>query len=218
MGRAAWHIALPSGAKLVLLCIISHYNDARGCAFPSLARLARMCGLHKRTVQTHITLLVQKSVLQVAKNPRLLHPMCTASTRLLWPRRPAQQTVPAVQKIYPPRWRFLQGGGDFYGQRAEITTQNGSNGIQQKKTTEPPTPAKPCLAPPPHKGQNHLRRHRCFCNLCPAQRIRLLLQAWQQVRRASAGPPCPMRCNANNCSTMPPPWANRWAGWCKSWR
>ena len=71
MSRAVWHLPLPSGAKLVLLSILSHYNDARGIAYPSIARLADVCGLHRRTVQMHLGLLVSLGVLWITRVPGL---------------------------------------------------------------------------------------------------------------------------------------------------
>jgi len=190
MGRAAWHIALPSGAKLVLLCIISHYNDARGCAFPSLARLARMCGLHKRTVQTHIALLVQKSVLQVAKAPGLCTHVYRINEAALAPPPSAAEGACGAENFPAEVASFATRDGNFYGQRAEITTQNGSNRFQQKKTTEPPPKAKPSSS----SSSSSL-----FLQSLPSPEDQAALQAWQQVRRAKGRPALP---NALQCQQL----------------
>ena len=199
MGRAAWHIALPSGAKLVLLCIISHYNDARGCAFPSLARLARMCGLHKRTVQTHIALLVQKSVLQVAKAPGLCTHVYRINEAALAPPPSAAEGAGGAENLPTEVAIFAAGGGDSYDPCAEITTQNGSNETQQKKTTEPPTPTKPCPAPPPPKAEPSSSSSSLFLQSLPSPEDQAALQAWQQVRRAKGRPALP---NALQCQQL----------------
>ena len=107
MSRAAWQVPLPSGVKLVLLSILSHYNDARGIAYPSIARLAVVCGLHRRTVQAHIALLVQLGVLWITRVPGLR----TSGYRV------DEVAISALK------------GGDFSAQGAEITTQNGLNAV-----------------------------------------------------------------------------------------
>ena len=194
MGRAAWHVALPSGAKLVLLCLISHYNDAQGFAFPSLARLARMCGLHKRTVQAHITLLLQRGMLQVGKAPGLRTSVYRIHEAALQAENSADK-LPAEVVFSAPI------AGNFYAQPAEITTQNGSNGIQQKKTTEAltkPCPAPPPPAPPP-KAAPASSSSSLWLQSLPSPQDQAALQAWQQVRRAKGRPALP---NALQCQQL----------------
>lgn len=49
--RAVWELSRRSGShKLVLLCIAHHQNDTSGEAWPSIGRIADMCGLGRRQV------------------------------------------------------------------------------------------------------------------------------------------------------------------------
>ncbi|SER76119.1 helix-turn-helix domain-containing protein [Giesbergeria anulus] len=201
MARAAWGVDMPSGAKLVLLCIIHHYNDARGVAFPSLARLARLCGLHKRTVQGHIALLVTRGVLQVDKSPGFSTNVYRIHEAALAP-PPSATEIPAQEMANLPPKVVLAAprGGDFSGQWAEITTQNGSNEPQQKKTTEPP--ATPCPAPPaaaPMPQEPSSSSSTLFLQSLQSPADQAALQAWQQVRRAKGRPALP---NALQCQQL----------------
>ncbi|MBX9936746.1 MAG: helix-turn-helix domain-containing protein [Burkholderiaceae bacterium] len=200
MGRATWHIALPSGAKLVLLCIISHFNDAQGFAFPSLMRLARLCGLHKRTVQTHITLLTQRGVLQVGKAPGL----CTHVYRINEAALAAQPSVThsasGAENLPTEVASFAASSGDFSGPCAEITTQNGSNGFQPQKTTEPPAPpCPPSASPPLPPSAPSSSSSFLFLQSLSSPQDQAALQAWQQVRRAKGRPALP---NALQCQQL----------------
>ena len=198
MGRAAWQVALPSGAKLVLLCIISHYNDARGCAFPSLERLARMCGLHKRTVQTHITVLVQKGVLHVGKAPGLSTNVYHINEAALAPLPSATHGSSHADNLPTGVAFSASSSGDFSDPCAEITTQNGSNGVQQKKTTEPP--ATPCPTPaPPAPAPKAESSSSLFLQSLQNPEDQAALQAWQQMRRAKGRPALP---NALQCQQL----------------
>ncbi|SER58537.1 helix-turn-helix domain-containing protein [Giesbergeria anulus] len=207
MGRATWHIALPSGAKLVLLCIISHFNDAQGFAFPSLMRLARLCGLHKRTVQTHITLLTQRGVLQVGKAPGLCCHVYRINEAALAAQPSATDDASGAENFPTEVVLAAPAGGDFSGPCAEITTQNGSNRIQQKKTTEPPAP--PCPAPPPPPPPPKMESASplplpssssyLFLQSLHSPQDQAALQAWQQVRRAKGRPALP---NALQCQQL----------------
>ena len=63
-----WRCALPRGtSKLVLQCFCHHVNNTSGLCWPSIARVARMCGLSERAVQGHVRGLVTAGVLR----PRL---------------------------------------------------------------------------------------------------------------------------------------------------
>ncbi|ABM38624.1 helix-turn-helix domain-containing protein [Polaromonas naphthalenivorans] len=63
-----WHAALPKGInKLVLLALCNHVNDATGLTWPSVTRLARLCGMSSRTVQTHIRALLRAGILCVRR-------------------------------------------------------------------------------------------------------------------------------------------------------
>ena len=168
MSRAVWHLPLPSGAKLVLLSVLSHYNDARGIAYPSIARLADVCGLHRRTVQAHIALLARMGVLWITQVPGLR----TSGYKV------DEVAISALQ------------GGDFSANRAENTTQNGMNAVELKRETAPapkpaPTPAAPpaipASAPAPFAWAQHLH----------SDSDHAALRAWQTVRRAKGRPAQP---------------------------
>ena len=63
-----WRCALPRGAsKLVLQCFCHHVNNASGLCWPSIGRVALMCGLSARAVQGHVRRLVAAGILR----PRL---------------------------------------------------------------------------------------------------------------------------------------------------
>ena len=59
-----WLSALPKGvSKIVLLCFCAHLNDAAKLSWPSVARVARLCGMGERTVQKHIRALERAGIL-----------------------------------------------------------------------------------------------------------------------------------------------------------
>ena len=63
-----WRCALPRGvSKLVLQCFCHHVNNTSGLCWPSIARVALMCGLSARAVQGHVRGLVKAGILR----PRL---------------------------------------------------------------------------------------------------------------------------------------------------
>jgi len=63
-----WRCALPRGvSKLVLQCFCHHVNNESGLSWPSIARVALMCGMSERTVQGHVRALVKAGILR----PRL---------------------------------------------------------------------------------------------------------------------------------------------------
>ena len=63
-----WRCALPRGvSKLVLQCFCHHVNNTSGLCWPSIARVALMCGLSERAVQGHVRGLVAAGILR----PRL---------------------------------------------------------------------------------------------------------------------------------------------------
>lgn len=58
-----WHAQMPKGiSKLVLLAFCAHVNEA-GLCWPSIGRLARLCGMGERTIQTHVRALKQAGIL-----------------------------------------------------------------------------------------------------------------------------------------------------------
>ena len=59
-----WLSALPKGvSKIVLLCFCAHLNDVSALSWPSVARVARLCGMGERTVQKHIRALERAGIL-----------------------------------------------------------------------------------------------------------------------------------------------------------
>lgn len=63
IGRV-WLSALPKGvSKIVLLCFCAHLNDVSALSWPSVARVARLCGMGERTVQKHIRALERAGIL-----------------------------------------------------------------------------------------------------------------------------------------------------------
>ena len=63
-----WRCALPRGtSKLVLQCFCHHVNNVSGLSWPSIVRVALMCGMSERTVQGHVRSLVKTGILR----PRL---------------------------------------------------------------------------------------------------------------------------------------------------
>ena len=70
MAAKIWRCALPPGVnKLVLQCFVHHLNAREGAAYfglswPSVSRVARMCGLSERTVQGHIRALERAGILR----------------------------------------------------------------------------------------------------------------------------------------------------------
>jgi len=70
MAAKIWRCALPPGVnKLVLQCFVHHLNAREGAAYfglswPSVSRVARMCGISERTVQGHIRALERAGILR----------------------------------------------------------------------------------------------------------------------------------------------------------
>ena len=63
-----WRCALPRGvSKLVLQCFCHHLNNESSLSWPSIVRVALMCGMSERTVQGHVRALVKAGILR----PRL---------------------------------------------------------------------------------------------------------------------------------------------------
>ena len=63
IGRV-WLSAMPKGvSKMVLLCFCGHLNDGAKLSWPSVARVARLCGMGERTVQKHIRALERAGIL-----------------------------------------------------------------------------------------------------------------------------------------------------------
>ena len=64
MTTKVWLSALPKGInKLVLLCFCQHLNDISALSWPSISRVARMCGMSERTVQCHVRALQRAGIL-----------------------------------------------------------------------------------------------------------------------------------------------------------
>ena len=68
LAACLWRCALPRGtSKLVLQCFCHHVNNTSGLCWPSIARVALMCGLSVRAVQGHVRGLIKAGILR----PRL---------------------------------------------------------------------------------------------------------------------------------------------------
>ena len=64
MTAKVWLSALPKGTnKLVLLCFCQHLNDTSALSWPSISRVARLCGMSERTVQCHVRTLQRAGIL-----------------------------------------------------------------------------------------------------------------------------------------------------------
>lgn len=61
--RAVWDSALPSHVKLVALAMLSFAGTNGGSIYPSVARVARMVGKSKRSVQTALRVLEKEGFL-----------------------------------------------------------------------------------------------------------------------------------------------------------
>ena len=200
--RAAWQLPLPAGAKLVLLCILSHYNDARGIAFPSLPRLAKMCGVHKRTVQGHIAQLEKKGLLQVGKLPGIsnnvyrIHEAAWAQ----WPSMANDTGHASDAENLPAEVAFAAlAGGDFSAQGAQITTHNGKNEFEPTTITDAPAqPVPEPVAPLPLLASSSCPSS-LFLQALQNPQDQAALQAWQQVRQTKKRPALP---NALQCQQL----------------
>jgi hypothetical protein len=102
-----WRCALPRGAsKLVLQCFCHHVNNDSGLCWPSIARVALMCGLSERAVQGHVRRLVTAGILR----PRLRIGHATRYTihldglvPLVFPTPAACAATPAENASPPPQ-------------------------------------------------------------------------------------------------------------------
>ena len=93
-----WRCALPRGAsKLVLQCFCHHVNNESGLCWPSIARVALMCGLSERAVQGHVRRLVTAGILR----PRLRTGHATRYTIHLDGLVPLVFTTPAAFAATP---------------------------------------------------------------------------------------------------------------------
>ena len=93
-----WRCALPRGAsKLVLQCFCHHVNNESGLCWPSIARVALMCGLSERAVQGHVRRLVMAGILR----PRLRTGHATRYTIHLDGLVPLVFTTPAAFAATP---------------------------------------------------------------------------------------------------------------------
>ena len=62
---------LKPATKIVLYWIADHHNGETGECFPSINRLAQLCEMSRRSVETHILTLEQEGLLEV-RPPRLI--------------------------------------------------------------------------------------------------------------------------------------------------
>ena len=69
----AWVLYETSGltptANLVLVALADHINDESGWGWPSLARLANVCGIHRRNVLRWLEWLETEGVIEIRRRP-----------------------------------------------------------------------------------------------------------------------------------------------------
>lgn len=61
-------VGLKPATKIVLYYLADHHNGETGKCFPSLQRLAEVCEMSKRSVQTHLTELEERKLIKVRTN------------------------------------------------------------------------------------------------------------------------------------------------------
>ena len=124
IGRV-WLSALPKGvSKIVLLCFCAHLNDVSALSWPSVARVARLCGMGERTVQKHIRALERAGIL-VARLRRTgratryaialdgLRPLpCAAPAWQVLPCAPANHAAPEAIAAAPTLAEFAPPSAD----------------------------------------------------------------------------------------------------------
>ena len=125
IGRV-WLSALPKGvSKIVLLCFCAHLNDVSALSWPSVARVARLCGMGERTVQKHIRALERAGIL-VARLRRTgratryaialdgLRPLpCAAPAWQVLPCAPANHAAPEAIATAPTPAEFAPSPVNF---------------------------------------------------------------------------------------------------------
>ncbi len=65
---------LPPGTKLVAMMLCCHHNNQVGAAWPSPDRLAKLCGMHRRTIVDHLAKLKNMGLALVGKIPGVRTP------------------------------------------------------------------------------------------------------------------------------------------------
>ena len=149
IGEAAWNAELPMGLKFVLLAICKHVNDKTGYAYPSIARLARRCSMHTRTVQTHLNKLLAMGLVQAGRLPGLRTNAYRVDEAALdraqmQPEFDVAMTAKTATSDGPEVQDFSQNHGDLFKKHEEITTQNGNELKEREErgdTAPPPPPA-----------------------------------------------------------------------------
>lgn len=131
IGEAAWNAELPMGLKFVLLAICKHVNDKTGYAYPSIARLARRCSMHTRTVQTHLNKLLAMGLVQAGRLPGLRTNAYRVDEAALdraqmQPEFDVAMAAKTATSDGPEVQDFSQNHGDLFQKHEEITTQNGN--------------------------------------------------------------------------------------------
>ncbi len=134
IGRV-WLSALPKGvSKIVLLCFCVHLNDAAKLSWPSVARVARLCGMGERTVQKHIRAL-ERAGIMVARLRRTgratryaialdgLRPLpCAAPAWQVLPCAPANHAALEAIAAAPTPAEFAPSPADFDVPPAQLLT------------------------------------------------------------------------------------------------
>lgn len=152
IGEAAWNAELPMGLKFVLLAICKHVNNKTGYAYPSIARIARRCSMHTRTVQTHLNKLLAMGLVQAGRLPGLRTNAYRVDEAALdraqmQPEFDVAMTAKTATSDGPEVQDFSQNHGDLFQKHEEITTQNGNElKEREERGTEQPPPPPPALA------------------------------------------------------------------------
>lgn len=151
---------LPSSTKLVAMVLCCHHNDNAGCAWPSVARLAKLCGMHRTTVEKHLTTLKELGLVLVGKVAGVRTPAYALQEKTL-------QSV-AIEGI---AWaKNMLGSADFLkpapvppaapnAVKTDTTSENAVQGTEERGLTEGTertggtgaraTPPAPPVAPAP---------------------------------------------------------------------
>ena len=150
LGRATWSADLPTGLKFVLLAIVKHINDDSGHAYPSIARIARLVGMHTRTVQTHLNKLLALGLVQAGRLPGVRVSAYRVCEEALGAAQMQPEFGVAMAAQSPAQHGAKHGDfsanyGDSFQKHAEITVQNGkelkrTGGTEERAPQTAPLP------------------------------------------------------------------------------
>ena len=150
LDRATWSADLPTGLKFVLLAIVKHINDDSGHAYPSIARIARLVGMHTRTVQTHLNKLLALGLVQAGRLPGVRVSAYRVCEEALGAAQMQPEFGVAMAAQSPAQHGAKHGDfsanyGDSFQKHAEITVQNGkelkrTGGTEERAPQTAPLP------------------------------------------------------------------------------